>query len=366
MKLHTILAFCFGVVFVTALLVLAILFPKPTVFQYTVFRIVLAIACAGVAAVIPGVLDLKIRSAIRAGGALAVFVIVYFYSPAGLVVEPPQPEPTVSIDLVPETGTCRQLQPPSNLIVELGSDVYSAPLKQRDQSCVAEFYDIPMSAIGKEAHLSFDPPMNQVIDDRDCTLPLQRTMSSKLRDSEQTPRTLITLLPYSASEAGDRDGALRQFKAILQDRLTNTVEALKAKNNAFAYLDKLRLCECSRNLSSVSQLLDYWNATHSLQLWTGSLFSHDKVFTVKSRVFSGYRAGKSTRVDMTIDSTEFEDIRDDHTLVILYGLSQDAQRAGYSTDVVNTYMSKMSDVVRDLKNRRRTVPAEIEAALQEK
>jgi hypothetical protein len=78
------LAFGFGVVFVVVLLVLATRYPNPTPFQYTVFRIVLALASGGVAAMIPGFLSVQVSTWLRAGGALAVFVIVYFYSPAGL------------------------------------------------------------------------------------------------------------------------------------------------------------------------------------------------------------------------------------------------------------------------------------------
>jgi hypothetical protein len=78
-------AFAFGVVFVVVLLVLATQYPNPTPFQYTVFRIVLALAAGGVAAMIPGFLTVQVSNAIRAGGALAVFLIAYFYSPAELV-----------------------------------------------------------------------------------------------------------------------------------------------------------------------------------------------------------------------------------------------------------------------------------------
>jgi hypothetical protein len=91
-------AFVFGTSFVVALLALAVLFPEPTPFQYQVFRIVLTLACAGVAAVIPGFLALRTDTAgllIRAGGALAVFVLVYLQNPAQLVVPevpaPPKP-----------------------------------------------------------------------------------------------------------------------------------------------------------------------------------------------------------------------------------------------------------------------------------
>jgi len=79
--------FGFGVVFVVVLLVLATWFPEPTAFQYTVFRIVLSIAIAGIAAFLPGFMEANIGSWLRAGGAMAVFAIVYFFSPAGLVSE---------------------------------------------------------------------------------------------------------------------------------------------------------------------------------------------------------------------------------------------------------------------------------------
>jgi hypothetical protein len=52
------------------LLVLAIFFPNPTDFQYFIFRTVIALAAAGVAALIPGLLQIKIP-AIQAGGALS-------------------------------------------------------------------------------------------------------------------------------------------------------------------------------------------------------------------------------------------------------------------------------------------------------
>ena len=77
-------AFAFGVVFVAVLLVLAVAFPNPTPFQYTTFRIVLALAAGGIAAMIPGFLAVNVSTWLRAGGALAVFAIVYFYSPAEL------------------------------------------------------------------------------------------------------------------------------------------------------------------------------------------------------------------------------------------------------------------------------------------
>ncbi len=81
-----ILAFAFGVVFVAALLAFIVAVPNPTIEQFEVVRIILALAAGGVAALIPGFLNLQLGTGadltLRAGGALAVFAVVYFYSPA--------------------------------------------------------------------------------------------------------------------------------------------------------------------------------------------------------------------------------------------------------------------------------------------
>lgn len=75
-------AFSFGVVFVVAILAIAIYRPNPTPFEYTIFRIVISLAAAGVGAIIPGFLNVSFKNLLRAGGALALFVVVYFFAPA--------------------------------------------------------------------------------------------------------------------------------------------------------------------------------------------------------------------------------------------------------------------------------------------
>jgi hypothetical protein len=80
--------FVFGLIFVVVLLVMAIAVPNPTEFQLLVFRIVLALAAAGVAAIIPGFLNIESRTAlyaVRAGGAMGVFLLVYLVNPPALI-----------------------------------------------------------------------------------------------------------------------------------------------------------------------------------------------------------------------------------------------------------------------------------------
>jgi hypothetical protein len=100
-KLSLILSFAFGVCFLALLLGLAVFIPSPTEKQFEIFRIVIAIAVAGVAAVVPGFIDLHLTKGqeigLRAGGALAVFVVVYFYSPAHWVATPRTPSVKVGV-----------------------------------------------------------------------------------------------------------------------------------------------------------------------------------------------------------------------------------------------------------------------------
>ena len=81
--------FTFGIIFVILLVLIAIMYPRPTIFQETIFRVLLALSAAGVAALLPGFITVKLGKFIRAGGALAVFAIVYFFNPPELIRNKP-------------------------------------------------------------------------------------------------------------------------------------------------------------------------------------------------------------------------------------------------------------------------------------
>jgi hypothetical protein len=86
------LAFSFGCVFVAVILVLAFTGNTLDDRRFEILRIVLALAGGGIGGVIPGFLDLNMKAgaklALRAGGGLAVFVVLYFWSPAHWVATP--------------------------------------------------------------------------------------------------------------------------------------------------------------------------------------------------------------------------------------------------------------------------------------
>jgi len=76
-----------GSVFLTILLVVALAVPNPPPLALKVLQTILGLAAAGVAAIIPGFLDVKFAGAISASGALGIFAIVFFFNPADLAVK---------------------------------------------------------------------------------------------------------------------------------------------------------------------------------------------------------------------------------------------------------------------------------------
>jgi formylglycine-generating enzyme required for sulfatase activity len=72
-------------VFLCVSIILAVAIPTPTVDQARTFKITLALAAAGIAAGIPGLLNLEMSSgkllAIKGTGAFAAFLIVFFFNP---------------------------------------------------------------------------------------------------------------------------------------------------------------------------------------------------------------------------------------------------------------------------------------------
>jgi hypothetical protein len=74
-----------GLGLVLLLLALVVFIPCPSEGQYIVFRLVLALGLAALAAIVPGILQVAWNSAIKASGALAVFVVAYLMDPAARV-----------------------------------------------------------------------------------------------------------------------------------------------------------------------------------------------------------------------------------------------------------------------------------------
>ena len=134
---ESVAVFAFGVVFILLLLGLAIFFPVPTDFQYFVFRTVIALAAAGIAAPVPGLLNINIPG-ISAGGALAVLVLVFKFSPASLVAQAPPSapkgeveKPTIAAPAPPQPGSAAP-QSPVVVVIKICSGEYERNCSSHD------------------------------------------------------------------------------------------------------------------------------------------------------------------------------------------------------------------------------------------
>ena len=79
-----------GLVLVIGTLVLALVISKPNVFQLWVFRVVMALGGACLGAIIPGFIEFNSQMneiALRAGGAIALFLVIYLMNPPTYVKE---------------------------------------------------------------------------------------------------------------------------------------------------------------------------------------------------------------------------------------------------------------------------------------
>jgi len=99
------LAFAFGIIALSVLFFVALFSSNHNALLITISRVTLSLACAGIAAVIPGFIDIDLKpsvnTAIRAGGAIAVFVLVFFFNPPGLIDPGPQSPANPSEDYMP-------------------------------------------------------------------------------------------------------------------------------------------------------------------------------------------------------------------------------------------------------------------------
>lgn len=102
LTLQIILAFIFGVIFISVILYLAINLKNLDPFARMVFLVVLSLAAGGVGAILPGfIIAGTPNKLVRAGGALAVFLVVLYFGSQYInpipIVKPYKPDSDPSI-----------------------------------------------------------------------------------------------------------------------------------------------------------------------------------------------------------------------------------------------------------------------------
>lgn len=86
-QIGNVLPLAVGGLFVVASVALAFIFSTPNDLQKQLIRGMFALGLGGAASAIPGIINIKLdipsKAAIAAGGAIAVYVITFFFKPAG-------------------------------------------------------------------------------------------------------------------------------------------------------------------------------------------------------------------------------------------------------------------------------------------
>lgn len=121
--------------------------PEPTAQQFIVYQIMLALGAAGVAAVIPGFLNIKYKDIISAGGALAIFALVLYFT--GRATDMAPFDFTVYVH-GPEGKHDIVLEDEGRLILDLGGDRRPARIGENGRTV---FSGIPAQFRGRELTL---------------------------------------------------------------------------------------------------------------------------------------------------------------------------------------------------------------------
>lgn len=140
---HALAASIIGTTFIVVLLLVAVYQPTPSGFQADIFTVVLALAAAGFAAILPGTISTNIPKGINAAGALAVFIIVFFFLPS----KSARPTPTVPAT-VPVKGEAEAKNGSILVYIAFGPSIVE---KEKTDFSI----DVPYSADGKEYHALF-------------------------------------------------------------------------------------------------------------------------------------------------------------------------------------------------------------------
>jgi len=154
-KLQQIVALACGVIVIGVPLVLAMAIPYPGPFQHSVFRAAFALAAAGLAASLPGFLPVTISAWIRAGAALGVFVVAFFYNPIAPVAAIPSPTTPFPIVLA-----CRL---PAQVVVDTTTLLYSDIQKN-------DTYDSFRSMVAKLPNQHCDQSKSKIFRIKDAAL----------------------------------------------------------------------------------------------------------------------------------------------------------------------------------------------------
>jgi hypothetical protein len=344
-------AFAFGVVFVIVMLVLAVFIPNPTASQYTTFRIVLALAAGGVAAMIPGFLTFKISTWLRAGGALAVFAIVYFYSPAGAVSNAELPK-RISINLhrIGLTGDCPNLPASAQIkVIPVAGQPY--PPLNIVGGCKA-MLPVPVSSVGSVS-LQLIGATPYELANPEAVYQLNADDWEGYITDTPGMHLLISLFSY-AGQCSNLENVYLTFESILRSKAQSLRGLFSDTDHRYDYLNSVNVISAGRALNMSTAEIDvFWHDNGSLQILSGLCVSSAEGEVMRSSIFSGPLAAHLPEpliVDLKVDENEFATTRDIYSASMLFALAREAKTRNLDQDIVISYLGRAREVATQIRD----------------
>ncbi len=122
-----------GVIFILILIFISIKFPSTIQEYFGIYKTILAISCAGLAAILPGFININYKGFLRAGGALGVFTFIFLF------VKPN--ENTFNVRVIVQTDNNTRLERNGRVVIFLGLEPREAMLHDNND---ALFENTPM------------------------------------------------------------------------------------------------------------------------------------------------------------------------------------------------------------------------------
>ncbi len=346
-----IVAFVFGVTFVVVLILLAVLFPNPTPFQYTTFRIILALAAGGVGAMIPGFLNISVAKWLRAGGAIGVFAIVYFYSPARLTganLSDGAGPRKISVVLRLRGGTdaeCPRLPAAAHIEVVPTQPGGSYPQLSPGGGCRATLI-VPPDATGLvRLKLAGAAPFELV--NPDTTYQLEADGWEAYVSDTPRMHLLVSLFAY-AGKCDDLKGNFETFHTILLSKARSLRSLFAASDHRYDYLNGINVIAQGQALTmSTAEIRAYWEDNGALQVLSGLCIDRPDGDVMRSSIFSGPLSGALPEpliADLKIAAPEFGTTRDIYTAAMLYALAREARSRRLDQDLVINVLGRAREV----------------------
>lgn len=143
-------AWVLGIVLIVLIGLLIYFTPCPTESQYIYFRIILSIAIAGLAVMIPGFFEIKYKTLVTAGGALGVFALTYLVNPAKISSgKACEDRVNISIFLQDKRGAVPTIQD-AGIKLQIGGSTWQQPWLQQGR---VTFENIPTSLLDDTAYV---------------------------------------------------------------------------------------------------------------------------------------------------------------------------------------------------------------------